>query len=209
MIRRLLDPVRRTFVRQLARWAAVEDPWERIDSRFSLRVLGSGARHEFAWYFEGESAVPIGSLHDLRSWLRGCRYVSDPQLFHERDYWQHPRTFEQLKRGDCEDFALWAWRKLVELGYDADLVFGRCAPLDPSGSGHAWVIFRREGVTHVMEPADARHEDWVRPLDEVRNSYIPHFGVTGRRERYTFSGWLISLSQGWGEGPAPDHLLAR
>ena len=106
--------------------------------------------------------------------LRGCRYVSDPHLFHERDYWQHPRTFEQLKRGDCEDFAIWSWRKLVELGYDADLVFGRCLPSGAGERGHAWVIFRQDGVTQVMEPTKARHASWICPLDEARTRYVPH-----------------------------------
>jgi hypothetical protein len=45
-------------------------------------------------------------------------------LFGEADFWQHPSTFERLRTGDCEDFAVWAWRKLIELGYDVDLVAG-------------------------------------------------------------------------------------
>ena len=197
MIRRLFGFLTRPLLRQVIRWVPVDDPWERVESRFSLQSLGSGARYDFSWFFEGESAVPVGSLHDLRNWLRGCRYVSDPHLFHERDYWQHPRTFEQLKRGDCEDFAIWSWRKLVELGYDADLVFGRCLPSGAGERGHAWVIFRQDGVTQVMEPTKARHASWICPLDEARTRYVPHFGITSKRERYAFSGWLLSMKEGW------------
>jgi predicted transglutaminase-like cysteine proteinase len=36
---------------------------------------------------------------------------------HERE---HPGAFERRRRGDCEDFALWAWRKLAEVGVDAE-----------------------------------------------------------------------------------------
>src|SRR5205085_1473130 len=68
----------------------------------------------FAWYFEGQSAVTVGSVDDVCEWLLECEYVHDPELFHEPDFWQHPRTFERLRKGDCEDHALWAWRKLVE-----------------------------------------------------------------------------------------------
>src|SRR5690348_3236184 len=53
---------------------------------------------------------------DLRM-AADCEYVRDP--VHERDFWQHPKTFEQLRKGDCEDHALWAWRKLTELGISA------------------------------------------------------------------------------------------
>lgn len=167
----------------------VADPWDRIEVGFALRHLGSGARYDFGWYFEGESAVPVNSLHELRSWLRGCRYVRDEHLFHERDYWQHPRTFEQLRRGDCEDFALWAWRKLVELGHDADFVVGSCTG-EPPGHRHAWVIYREGGVEYLMEPGN-----WVRPLREVRAEYRPFFGVGPDRRRFTFAGYLLALQE--------------
>lgn len=203
-IYRLLTPV----LRQLLRRDPITDPWERVDAAFPLKLLGPAARYDFDWYFEGESTVPVGSVYELRSWLRGCRYISDAALFHERDYWQHPRTFEQLKRGDCEDFALWAWRKLVELGIDADLVVGRREPPTTPGSGHAWIIFRRDGATYVMEPTNARHESWIRPLDEVRDRYEPHFGITAARERYTFAGWLLR-ELGLAQPRIGDGRLAR
>ena len=91
-------------------------------------MFGDGARHGFEWVFEGASAVDVSSVDDILEWLRGCRYETDESLFVESDFWQHPRTFEQFKRGDCEDFALWAWRKLVELGLDASLIIGRRIP---------------------------------------------------------------------------------
>lgn len=203
MLRRFLARVINPVLPALFRWTGMTDPWERIDARFPLRLLGAGARYEFEWYFEGESTVPAGDLHEIRSWLRGCRYVRDPELFHEADYWQHPRTFEQLKRGDCEDFALWAWRKMVEIGMDADLVIGRCCPPATPGGGHAWIILRRDGDTHVIEPVSAGGERWMRPLDEARAEYVPHFGVTPTRERYIFAGWVLD------KGAAPAAAAGR
>jgi hypothetical protein len=108
-----------------------EDPWTRLQYRVPVHRYGLGAKHDFAWYFEGDSGVSAENIGDVCDWLLSCEYVRDPELFHEADFWQHPRTFEQLRRGDCEDHALWAWRKLVELGYDADLVSGRQLPWDP------------------------------------------------------------------------------
>lgn len=193
MIPRFIAKLLRPVQRLLLRLVPVSDPWERIDVRPALHQLASGSRYDFEWYFEGESAVPVSNLYELRCWLRGCRYVRDHELFHERDYWQHPRTFEQLRRGDCEDFALWAWRKLVELDYDADLVIG-------SRPGnfhrwHAWVVYRHEGSEYLMEPSDARNTDWVRPLKEVQGEYVPFFGVGRDRRRFTFAGYLLFLQR--------------
>lgn len=208
MLRRLLARIIDPVLPRLLRWTGVTDPWERIDGPVPLQLLGVGARYEFDWFFEGESTVPAGDLHEIRGWLRGCRYIADPKLFHERDYWQHPRTFEQLKRGDCEDFALWAWRKMVEAGMDADLVLGRCVPPQTPDAGHAWIILRRDGVTYVLEPTSARGDSWMRPLDEVREKYVPHFGITPRRERYAFAGWILNRS-GEVRLPPPEGVLAR
>jgi hypothetical protein len=193
MLRRAFAVILRPVQRLLLRLTPVDDPWERIDVSPALGHLGSGARYEFEWYFQGESAVPVSNLHELRSWLRGCRYVRDPELFHERDYWQHPRTFEQLRRGDCEDFALWAWRKLVELGYDADLVIGSAG--EGTESRHAWIVYRENATEYLMEPGHARQATWVRPLDEVRAEYLPMYGVGPDRRRFTFAGYLLDLKQ--------------
>ena len=58
--------------------------------------------------------------------------------------WQQPCAFEQSRRGDCEDFALWAWRKLVEMGVDAEFYVGRvmCGDDPVSARQHAWVVYR-------------------------------------------------------------------
>jgi len=66
----------------------------------------------------GQSTVCVNDIAAICEWLADCEYVRDP--VHERDFWQHPKTFEQLRKGDCEDHALWAWRKLTELGIPAE-----------------------------------------------------------------------------------------
>ena len=172
----------------------VGDPWERFNFHVALQQFGPGARHDFGWYFEGESLAPVGSLDELTDWLLGCEYVHDHALFHEPDFWQHPRTFEQLRRGDCEDHALWAWRKLVELGYEADLVSGRCLPWKPGVKGHerghVWVIFRRDGETLLFETAAKTKSRMIRPLGEASTEYRPEFGVDHTRRRFAFNGLL-------------------
>lgn len=189
--------------RLLLRLGRVPDPWERIDVVPRLALFGAGARHDFGWYFEGESAVSVRELEELQRWLGECAYDTDPTLFQEPDFWQHPRTFEQLRRGDCEDFALWAWRKLVELGYDADLVVGRCVQPPAQDSRHAWVVFRREGTEYLYEPVQGAHPGAVQPLASVRARYVPEFGVGPDRRPFTFAGWLRSRKNPKLGRPAP------
>jgi Bacterial transglutaminase-like cysteine proteinase BTLCP len=88
-------------------------------------------------------------LPDLRRFLAGCKYVSDEEQFGTRDYWQPPERFEESKKGDCEDFALWAWRQLLNMNYPARLALGSASR---HGDGHAWVTFQRDGKTYLLEP---------------------------------------------------------
>ena len=192
MIRRLLAALIRPLYRLILRYLPIHDPWERFGVRPRLDHFGPGARQEFGWYFEGDSAVLVSNLDEILDWLTGCEYASDPHLFQEPDYWQHPRTFEHLRQGDCEDFALWAWRKLLEVGYDADLVFGHCQPLSLADSRHAWIVFRRDGTEYLFEPTMRDRALAVRPLEAVRTEYIPEFGVGPDKRAFSFAGFLYA-----------------
>lgn len=103
---------------------------------------------------DGDLAVKCGSLDEVQVFLRGCRYVSDPEQFGVREYWLHPRFFERLRRGDCEDFALWTWRQLLAMGFDARLVLGRCGRGDRAN--HAWVTFSDLQAHYLFEPTSRR-----------------------------------------------------
>jgi len=192
MFRRTVALIVVPIVRLVVRLVGVSNPWERMTVQPPLRYFGWGARNDFSWYFEGSSAVAVASFEEIHAWLRGCQYTSDFELFHERDFWQHPTTFERLRAGDCEDYALWAWRKLVELGYDADLVAGRVPTPDDRVTRHAWIVFRRDGREYVYEPMRADLAAAVCPLADVREQYIPEVGVGRDRIRFTYEGFLLA-----------------
>jgi len=156
-------------------------------------MFGDGARNGFEWVFEGESNVAVSTLDDVIEWLGGCQYESDTSLFHESDYWQHPRTFEQLRRGDCEDFALWAWRKMIEMRIDAILVVGRRVPPGAENSRHAWILFRDGDDEFLFEPIVRDRDVAVRRVSTVRTEYIPEFGVTHDKRRFFFAGYAYFL----------------
>jgi hypothetical protein len=200
VIRRLLGTVLSPVARLLMRLLPLEDPWERLDLSMNLRqhAYAAAGRRDPAWYFEGQSTITVGSLEDVSAWLATCGYASDEDLFREADFWQHPCTFEHMRKGDCEDFALWAWRKLVELEYDADLVTGW--ELRGEQGRHAWIVFRRDGEEYLFEPAWAKHPPCVWPLAEVRGFYIPEFGLGPDLRRFAFAGALCLVK---------DPTLAR
>lgn len=156
-----------------------------------MRVYGPGARLDFAQYFRGKSAVRITSLAEVQDWLLSCKYEHDEALFAEPDFWQHPLTFERLRAGDCEDFALWAWRKLVELGYDADLILGYQLREGALDERHVWLLLRIEGAEQIFEPTTRSREGMIRPLAAVRDQYLPEFGVDRTGKRYSFWGYVL------------------
>jgi hypothetical protein len=183
----LFRPIWEFVVRQVP----IEDPWERLDTQPKLHAYGTGARLDFSHYLKGESLVSVSSLEDVKDWLLGCRYEHDDVLFGEPDFWQHPSTFERLRAGDCEDYAVWAWRKLVELGLDVDLVAGWCVSNGDLDGRHAWLLLRQDGVEYLFEPAARERERMLLPLAEVRGGYVPQFGVDRSAKRFAFSGYIL------------------
>jgi predicted transglutaminase-like cysteine proteinase len=148
--------------------------------------------HPFPWYFEGESIIAVTCVDDVCDFLLRCEYVPDADLFNETDFWQHPRTFERVRQGDCEDYALWAWRKLVELGIEAELVAGVWHPPNDESGGHVWIRFRNEGTDFILEAVSRTREGMVRTFEAAKAEYVPHAGVDHRFQLFAYSGYLHS-----------------
>jgi hypothetical protein len=184
----LLAPLIRFAGRLIGR----ESAWERLAMSVPAGAFGPGSDRPFSQYFAGDSGVAVASIDDIVAWLQTCEYVSDAELFQKRDFWQHPRAFERLRRGDCEDFALWAWRKLAELGIDADFCVGRIVVADrpEANHQHAWVVYRLEDAAYLFEPAARTPSRMIRPLAEAMDAYVPHFAVNHRLETSAFPGCL-------------------
>ncbi len=178
------------------------DPWRSLPHELPMAMYGEGnLAQDFQCYLQGPSRVDVRSLRGICAWLRRCKYQSDSRLFGRRDYWQYPAGFEELRRGDCEDHALWAWRKLIELGYSTELMVGRWGAIDaadPSEGWHAWVIFTQNGDRFLLEATAKSPPDIVRPLHEAAAEYAPHVSVDHRMQRHLYAGyigWLQSERQ--------------
>jgi len=96
--------------------------------------------------------VHCKNITELRKFLRSCKYVSDKEQFNREDYWLPPEQFEILKKGDCDCFAIWTWRQLLEIGYNARFVVGVAGKY---GNGHAWITFEKDGKFYILEPQAA------------------------------------------------------
>lgn len=197
----------RPFRRLLLQTMAAKDPWTRYAYGVPLHVYGLGARRDFRWYFEGESAVAIRSVEDVQDWLLGCEYARDPDLFQEADFWQHPRTFEHLRKGDCEDFSLWTWRKLVRMGYDAEFVAGQSL-VEGHTLPHTFVVYREGTRTLLFDPVIRDRGRMIRPLKDVAASYVPEVSVDGSFARYAYLGYFLRHQQPREAAPAPSVTAA-
>ena len=191
VLQRLLSP----FLHVAALLVSPASAWEPVTMRVPSHVFGPGSQQPFTTYFEGETRVRVSCIDDIVAWLQTCEYVSDLELFHERDVWQHPSSFETRKRGDCEDFALWTWRKLAELGIDAEFFVGRVAGGDDPTARrqHAWIVFRVDGDEVLFEPAARDRERMLQPLSAVKDAYVPHFSVDRHFVTCAFVGCLLTF----------------
>ena len=123
-------------------------------------------------YISQALTVECKNITELQEFLKKCSYVSDEVQFNKSDYWMPPEDFERKKKGDCEDFALWTWRQMLSIGYDARFVIGRAGRY---GEGHAWVTYTENGIGYLCEPLAAWLSNRLPKLSTVR--YEPYFSV--------------------------------
>jgi hypothetical protein len=160
--------------------AAYDESGKKVFRPFDRR---KGPRPTFPLgrYVSRPLAVRCRSIEEVRQFLRECKYVSDKELFDKEEYWQPPEDFEKLKKGDCEDFAFWTWRQLMDLGQDCRVVFG---PHGRYGVGHAWVQVIRDGKCFIVEPQRSRFGKVFPRLSTLE--YHPKFPVAWDGEKLTY-----------------------
>lgn len=131
-------------------------------------------------YFTSPFTVRCVSIEEMRQFLRKCTFASDKDQFGVGDYWMPPAEFEKRRRGDCDDFALWAWRQMLGLGYRARFVIGRAGL---RRGGHAWVTFEENGSHYLLEPTAANQSRLARL---TVSAYEPRVSVEAEGEKLVF-----------------------
>jgi transglutaminase-like putative cysteine protease len=172
----------------------LEKAWDRRELYVSRSCFGNGNENSWEWYFDGKSSVNVSSLDDICSWLSDCEYILDRDLFNKEDFWQHPVTLEHTRKGDCEDQALWAWRKMAALGVAAEFVVGFLDADDGEhADGHAWLIYEHKGQRYIFEATGESQEDMILLFDDHHLEYIPEFSIDFDFRTYVFKQGLSNL----------------
>ena len=175
-------------------FARTGDPWCNVPARVHHRVFGSASLNPFSWYRERPSRINARNVAEVCGFLSDCRYMTDRAQFGRPDFWQHPSVFEKRKRGDCDDFALWAWRKLCEAGIDAEFTVGcwhQSYKPEVARVNHAWVVYRENGECFLLETTERSRRNMVYPLAEVRSEYTPHLAVNREGMTRVYGGIVM------------------
>ncbi len=77
---------------------------------------------------------------------KNFKFVEDPDNFNKIDYWQSPEEMLANKKGDCEDFALFAAAALKDLGYESQVV----SMYGTNGFAHTVAVYKEEGKYRVF-----------------------------------------------------------
>jgi len=180
---------------RLRRWqftlSPPADPWARVTTPIDWPWLLQAAPADWRSYFSGVSTANISGLEELCAWLAACHYVPDQECGDRCDRWMHPLQFEANRTGDCEDYALWAWRKLIELGLAAEFVVGLFEPTSGECAvNHAWVHVHDGHRLWLLETTAAQREQMLLPLDVARTAYLPAASIDHRLESHGFANFF-------------------
>jgi hypothetical protein len=125
--------------------------------------------------------IECKNFEELRRFFLTCKPVSDLEQFGEEEFWMPPDEFERARKGDCEDFALYAWRQLMNMGYKTRFVIGT---VGYEKSGHAWVTFQKDDQTFLFEPLECFFGMRIPRLSTLRHR--PAFSVEWVDEKLRF-----------------------
>ncbi|MBF0123493.1 MAG: transglutaminase-like cysteine peptidase, partial [Candidatus Omnitrophica bacterium] len=172
-----------------------DDPFQNAPVNLPHQVLGSP--RPFSEYLSGVSTVQARTIDDVKNFLvTQCLYKSDIRRFGCLDHWQTPEEFEKSREGDCEDSALWAWRKLHEMGIQAHFVVGLCVHDDKKYiSGHAWVMFFVDGKWRIFESMAKSLDKMVLSLGKARGIYYPMYSVDRDTKTFFYSGVRLATQR--------------
>lgn len=84
-----------------------------------------------------------------------------------KDHWQIPSVSKRLRTGDCEDFAIWVYAKMLENGMtNVRLVIG-----DHINTRHAWLNWYYKGEIYIIDPTISK--DVLKVSDHPHGYYKP------------------------------------
>lgn len=132
----------------------VPDMWFAMVGRHDLLMQNDNNREAFqTWMkqFDGlkgkdiaEKARAVDAAIDTQ-----ITYATDPETSQKADYWSSPMETLQIKKGDCEDFAILKYYTLRELGVPADKMFVVAVGKDGGELDHATLMVNTRDVSFL------------------------------------------------------------
>lgn len=160
--------------------------WRKKPAAVAYQRFGVGSLHQFDWYLGRQSTVSVKSIPEICEWLLDCKFIHDQALFAHPDMWQHPVDFEISRQGDCEDHALWAWRKCHDLGVEAEFVVGKMLLGNGNWGDHTWVVLKDKKGSYTLETTAKKLELFhVMPV-QARRHYRPYYGMDTKLHSFVY-----------------------
>lgn len=133
--------------------------------------------------------LTIHSPKDLSKYMRkNFKFVEDNQNFGKVDYWQTPEEMLQGKKGDCEDFALFADAALKELGFESWVVslYGK------NNFAHTVTVFKQNGKYRVFNDGKLRKYD-TEKIEDALSRVEKKWTWAAFTERKSDRGWIKGI----------------
>ena len=131
----------------------------------SLIFFPSVAQAETAVLDLETTARQLSSPEALANFMKhNFTYVSDRQLFGQDEYWQSPEEMLQKRRGDCEDYALFAQVVLGRNGHQAFIL-----SVYWDRDAHTVAIFEKDGKWGILDLATLRYVDAATMADLAKS----------------------------------------
>jgi hypothetical protein len=139
--------------------------------------------------------TPEAIVHFL--W-KNFNYEKDERQFGNEDYWQTPEEFVANRKGDCEDFAVFAHQILKMQGVQSFLI-----NIYGNDGGHTICVFKENGKYQAIDGTDVRRFN-ADSLNDVIRKINPFWQKSAIVEP-TVSHRAEILSEF--SNPSPKHFL--
>lgn len=153
---------------------------------------GSGLIAQVAWQPLLASHPRLERVHSPESLSKFMRknfkFVEDAENFGKVDYWQSPEAMLGRKKGDCEDFALFAHAALTELGIESHVIsmYGK------NQFAHTVTVFKHEGKYRVINDGKLKKYD-TKNLEDALSKVEPNWTWAAYTERRNDRGWMNEI----------------
>lgn len=109
-----------------------------------------------------------------RFMTRQFRYVEDRWLFHQEDYWQSAEELLVTRRGDCEDYAVFAKAILERNGYTVHLLSAYA-----DRTAHTVAVFQDRGAWAIFDLARLHRAKANESLGRLATRILPEWSSLG------------------------------